>query len=344
MSGQIIPIDAAAQNHLHPVFFYSSLILTMPIEDLTVIIPASLKGKRLDQALAELCPQHSRSRLQTWIKSGYVTVNNHVPRQRDVVQGGETICIHARIEAAGENWARQAIPLNILYADRDIAVINKPPGLVVHPGAGNRQHTLLNALLYHMPELEQVPRAGIVQRLDKDTSGLMIIARTLPAHTYLVDQLQKRLITREYRCIVSGVMTAGGSVDAPVGRHPVRRKRMTVTDKGKAALTHYRILKKFPAHTYIQLRLESGRTHQIRVHMAHIRYPVVGDKTYGGRQRLPKNAGAALIDSLQSFPRQALHAARLELTHPITRSLMSWEAPLPDDMKSLLLLLETNGH
>jgi len=316
----------------------------MPIEELTITIPPSLKGKRLDQALAELCPQHSRSRLQAWIKSGYITVNDRIPRQRDVVEGGENISICAEFDSPEMTWGREAIPLDIIHMDKDIIIINKPPGLVVHPGAGNREHTLLNALLYHIPELEQVPRAGIVQRLDKDTSGLMIIARSMTAHTYLVDQLQKRLITREYRCIVSGVMTAGGSVDAPVGRHPVKRKRMAVSDSGKAAVTHYRVLKKFPAHTYIQLRLESGRTHQIRVHMAHIHYPVVGDKTYGGRQRIPKGAGAALIDRLQNFPRQALHASKLEFTHPSTGSIISWEAPLPDDMNLLLSLLETNGH
>ncbi len=315
----------------------------MPIEALELTIPESQKGKRLDQALAGLCPQHSRSRLQSWIKSGYITVNNVIPKQRDIVQGGETVNIRAEFEATDKTWSREAIPLDIIHSDHDIIVLNKPPGLVVHPGAGNREHTLLNALLYHMPELEQVPRAGIVQRLDKDTSGLMVIARNLPAHTYLVDQLHKRLVTREYRCIVAGVMTAGGSVSAPIGRHPVKRKSMAVIESGKPAVTHYRVLKKFLANTYIQLQLESGRTHQIRVHMAHIRYPVVGDPIYGGRQRFPKSAGPALLQELQSFPRQALHASRLAFTHPTGQKIVSWEVPIPEDMRHLLALLEING-
>lgn len=316
----------------------------MPIEEVVLTITAGQKGKRLDLALAELCPQHSRSRLQTWIKSGYVRVNDTLPRQRDFVQGGETITIRAEYESHDKSWSKEAIPLSIIYSDNDIIVINKPPGLVVHPGAGNREHTLLNALLYHFTELDQVPRAGIVQRLDKDTSGLMVVARNLVAHTWLVEQLHERLVTREYRCIVSGVMTAGGSVDAPIGRHPVKRKSMAVVGTGKSAVTHYRVLKKFQSNTYIQLKLESGRTHQIRVHMAHIRYPVVGDPIYGGRQRFPKNAGPALLKELQSFPRQALHASRLEFIHPGKHKSVSWEAPIPADMQHLLKLLESNGQ
>lgn len=316
----------------------------MPVEELNFTINPEMKGMRLDQALAELCPQHSRSRLQAWIKSGYITVDDMTPKQRDIVHGGESIHIRAEFEAADTKWSKEAIPLDIVHADTDIVVINKPPGLVVHPGAGNREHTLLNALLYHMPELEQIPRAGIVQRLDKDTSGLMIIARTLKAHTRLVDLLQKREITRLYQAVVAGTLTAGGHVDAPVGRHPVKRKRMAVTDNGKPAVTHYRILKRFPAHTWIQLRLESGRTHQIRVHMAHIRHPLVGDPVYGGRHRFPKNSGEKLLHILQTFPRQALHACRLELIHPSTNLPVSWDAALPDDMKNLLALLESNGN
>jgi len=316
----------------------------MPIEQLSIIVPPELKGKRLDQALAELCPQHSRSRLQSWIKSGYIKVDDVTPRQRDVIQGGETIYICAEFESTEKTWTGEAIPLDIIHADSDIIILNKPPGLVVHPGAGNAEHTLLNALLYKFPDLEQIPRAGIVQRLDKDTSGLMIIARSLTAHTYLVDQIQNRLVTREYQGIVAGVMTAGGTVDAPIGRHHIKRKKMTVTDTGKPARTHYRVLKRYRAHTYIQLKLESGRTHQIRVHMAHIRHPLVGDPIYGGRQRFPKSSGPDLLHALQTFPRQALHACRLELLHPSTAATVSWEAPLPDDMKSLLALLETNGN
>jgi 23S rRNA pseudouridine1911/1915/1917 synthase len=316
----------------------------MPIEQVNVTVPAELRGKRLDQALAELCPQHSRSRLQAWIKSGYVTVDNLLPRQRDVVQGGETIRISAEFESSERVWSREAIPLDILHTDNHIIILNKPAGLVVHPGAGNPEHTLLNALLYRFPDLEQIPRAGIVQRLDKDTSGLMIIARSLTAHTYLVDQIQQRLVTREYQGIVAGVMTAGGTVDAPIGRHPIKRKRMAVVESGKPARTHYRVIKRFQAHTWIQLRLESGRTHQIRVHMAHIRHPLVGDPAYGGRQRFPKSSGPALLEALQTFPRQALHACRIELVHPETRATVSWEAPLPEDIKSLISLLDTNGN
>lgn len=316
----------------------------MPIEQLSITAPLDLQGKRLDQALAVLCPQHSRSRLQSWIKSGYVTVDNTIPKQRYVIQGGETITICAEFESADKTWAKQSIPLNIIYTDGDIIILNKPPGLVVHPGAGNPENTLLNALLYQFNELEQIPRAGIVQRLDKDTSGLMIIARTLTAHTYLVDQIQQRLVSREYQGIVAGVMTAGGTVDAPIGRHHIKRKRMAVVESGKPARTHYRVLKRFQAHTFVQLKLESGRTHQIRVHMAHIRHPLVGDPAYGGRQRFPKSSGPVLLEALQTFPRQALHACRLELVHPTTGMTVSWEAPLPDDMKSLLSLLETNGN
>lgn len=316
----------------------------MSTEELILSIGHEMKGRRLDVVLAELCPQHSRSRLQSWIKAGYVTINDALPRQRDVVQGGETVHIRATLEPTGDSWSKENIPLDIVHADKDIIVLNKPPGLVVHPGAGNREHTLLNALLFFAPELEKVPRAGIVQRLDKDTSGLMVIARNLKAHTWLVEQLQDREVTREYRCIVSGVMTAGGTVDAPIGRHPIKRKSMAVVDSGRPAVTHYRVLKKFAANTYIQVRLESGRTHQIRVHMAHIRFPVVGDPVYGGRQRFPKNAGPALLHALQTFPRQALHASRLALIHPRSKKPVEWEAEIPGDMQQLLALLESNGR
>lgn len=315
----------------------------MPTLELTLTVPPALKGKRLDQALAALCPEHSRARLQAWIKSGHVRVNDALPRQRDVVQGGENIDIHVDIDAPAGDWPREAIPLDIVHQDEHILVINKPPGLVVHPGAGNPEHTLLNALVYHLPGLAALPRAGIVQRLDKDTSGLMVIARTLTAHTRLVDQLQKRQVTREYQSIVSGVMTAGGTVDAPVGRHPVHRKRMAVVDAGKPAVTHYRVIRRFAAHTHVRLRLESGRTHQIRVHMAHIRHPVVGDPVYGGRPRFPKDAGPQLLEALGGFPRQALHASRLELDHPATGEKAGWEAPLPADMQRLLELLGTHA-
>ena len=315
----------------------------MPIEDSVIKIPLKYKGKRLDQALAELYPDYSRSRLQIWIKSGFIKLNNQPPSQRHILQGGEEIQVNIATEPVHNPHQKEPIPLDFIHIDNDIIVLNKPPGLVVHPGAGNQQHTLLNALLYHCPDLEQLPRAGIVQRLDKDTSGIMVIARSLKAHTSLVKQLQKRQITREYQSIVQGVMTAGGKVDAPIGRHPVKRKRMAIVDTGKQAITHYKVLKRFSAHSYIQLQLESGRTHQIRVHMAHIRYPVIGDPVYGGRPKFPKQANPELIEELQRFPRQALHASRLKITHPTLGTEMGWQAPLPADMRHLLALLEQNG-
>ena len=316
----------------------------MPLEELEITVPLALKGKRLDQALGELCPQYSRSRLQSWIKSGYIKVNRKQAKQREIVQGGEDIIIRVEVTQADKKYAKEAIPLDVIYEDQDVIVVNKPPGLVIHPGAGNPEHTLLNALLYHFSELEQLPRAGIVQRLDKDTSGLMIIARSVIAHTSLVNQLQNRLITREYESIVTGVLTAGGTIDAPIGRHPVKRKRMAIVDSGKQAITHYRVLKKFSAHTYVRLRLESGRTHQIRVHMAHIKHPLVGDPVYGGRPKFPKNADPELVNQLQHFSRQALHAVRLVISHPSTLSKMEWESSVPDDMNLLLSLLESYEH
>jgi 23S rRNA pseudouridine1911/1915/1917 synthase len=311
----------------------------MPTEKLTLTVPEELDGKRLDQALARLCPQHSRSRLQDWIRSAYVKVDGKTLRQRDSVSTGQSIQIEAEFEIQQE-WEKQEMPLDIVHEEETLIIINKPPGLVVHPGAGNPGHTLLNALLFYSPQLEQVPRAGIVQRLDKDTSGLMVIARTPSTHTYLVEQLQKRNVKRQYQAIVHGVMTAGGTVDAPIGRHHIQRKRMAVTESGKPACTHYRVLNRFPAHTHVQLQLESGRTHQIRVHMAHIHYPIVGDPLYGGRQRLPKNCSSALKEKIAQFPRQALHACQLGLSHPLTGEVLTFSAPLPDDFRSLLSALE----
>jgi 23S rRNA pseudouridine1911/1915/1917 synthase len=315
----------------------------MPIQNSVLMVPLVLRGKRLDQALAQLYPDYSRSRLQSWIKAGYITVNDQVASQRFILHGGEKIAINIDTEPVQKLHQKEPIPLDFIDMDNDIIIINKPPGLVVHPGAGNPQHTLLNALLYHFPELEQLPRAGIVQRLDKDTSGIMIVARSLRAHTNLVKQLQKRTITREYQSIVQGVITAGGTVDAPIGRHPVRRISMAVVDSGKQAITHYKVLKKFTAHSFIQVRLESGRTHQIRVHMAHLRHPVVGDPVYGGRPKFPRLANPELMQALQQFPRQALHASRLKVMHPSKGVEMGWQAPLPADMNKLLKLLENNA-
>ena len=265
---------------------------------LTVCIPESMRGRRLDQALAELVPDYSRSRLQLWIRAGQVTLDARRPKTREIVQGGEQVQIDAEI-TADPAVKPQAIPLDVIYEDDDVLVINKPAGLVVHPAAGNPVGTLQNALLHHDPALAALPRAGIVHRLDKDTSGLMMVARNLVAHNRLVSALQARAVKREYLAVVNTVLTAGGDVDAPIGRHPVDRKRMAVVAGGKPALTHYRVVQRFRAHTLIRVQLETGRTHQIRVHMAHVHCPVVGDPVYGGRLRLPKGATEPLRSALQ---------------------------------------------
>ncbi len=302
-------------------------------------VPDSAAGRRLDQVLAELFPQYSRSRLSAWLKAGQVSVDGRAMRPRDKVFGGEAVELRPEMEA-DERWQAQAIPLDIVYEDEAIIVIDKPAGLVVHPAAGNPDGTLLNALLHHEPALAEVPRAGIVHRLDKETSGLLVVARTLESQIELVKQLQARSMGREYIAVCNGVLTGGGSVDAPIGRHPVDRKRMAVVRDGKEAITHYRLLQRFRAHSQIRLKLETGRTHQIRVHMAHLRYPLVGDPLYGGRLRLPPEAGEELIATLRGFRRQALHAEHLELNHPLSGELVGWEAPLPEDMRRLIAVLE----
>ena len=306
-----------------------------PSIHLSVSLPETMSGYRLDQALAELIPEYSRSRLQQWIRDGQVTMDDRVPRARERVHGGESVEIRAEITAAG-TCLPEAIPLDVVYEDADLLVINKPPGLVVHPAAGNRDGTLQNALLHFDPGLASLPRAGIVHRLDKDTSGLMVVARNLTAHKRLVEALQARTVRREYLTVVNTVLTAGGRVDAPVGRHPVDRKRMAVVTGGKQAITHYRVVERYRAHTLVRVRLESGRTHQIRVHMAHIHCPVVGDPVYGGRLRRPRGAGERLKAVLQRFTRQALHAERLALSHPRDGRPMVWEAALPEDMQGLV--------
>lgn len=310
---------------------------------LSLSIPEHLNGRRLDQALAELVPEYSRSRLQQWIRGGQVMLDDRVPGVRERLRGGETVRIDARITAEGVD-APEAIPLELVHEDDHLLVINKPPGLVVHPAAGNPSGTLLNALLHHDPRLATLPRAGIVHRLDKDTSGLMVVARSLVAHRRLVEALQERNITREYLAVVNGVLTAGGRVDAPIGRHPVDRKRMAVVAGGREAITHYRVITRFRAHTLVRVRLETGRTHQIRVHMASIQSPVLGDPLYGGRLRLPRGAGDALRNVLRDFRRQALHAERLELVHPSSGKLMAWQAPLPPDMELLVNALREDSR
>ena len=285
--------------------------------------------------MAQLFPDYSRSRLQKWIKDGHVTVNQQRLRPKDTVFGGEIVELNVVLDDETQ-WQAQEIPLEIVYEDSDIIVINKPADFVVHPGAGNPDGTLGNALLHRYPELESVPRAGVVHRLDKDTTGLLVIARTLKAQKSLVEQLQAREFEREYVALVVGVMTSGGTVDEPIGRHPTQRIKMAVVHNGKEAVTHYRVLERFRAHTLVKVNLETGRTHQIRVHMAYIHYPLVGDPLYGGRLQIPSGCSPQFGEVLRQFKRQALHAARLGLVHPHTGDYMEWEAPLPADMAHLI--------
>jgi 23S rRNA pseudouridine1911/1915/1917 synthase len=303
-------------------------------------VPDELDGERLDQAAAALFPQYSRSRLQTWIKNGELRVGGEQRRPRDKVRAGDDLVVVAElVQEVG--WQAQPIDLEIVYEDDSILVLNKPAGLVVHPAAGHADGTLVNALLAHAPELAQLPRAGIVHRLDMETSGIMVVARSLSAHHHLVAQLQARTVKREYCAVCIGAMTGGGTVDAPMGRHPKQRKKMAVLSAGgKPAITHYRVTRRFAHHTRIAVSLETGRTHQIRVHMAHRHYPLVGDPVYGGRPRIPKGASGELIDALRGFPRQALHAQVLGLIHPQSGEEMRFECPLPEDMLGLLDILE----
>jgi 23S rRNA pseudouridine1911/1915/1917 synthase len=302
-------------------------------------IPDESAGLRLDQALAQLCSDYSRGQITKWIRAGYVSVNDKILKPKDTIMGGEHVEINAEVEVVDDSWIAEPIQLDIIHEDQDILIINKPAGMVVHPGAGNHQGTLVNALLHHSPELETIPRAGIVHRIDKGTTGLLMIAKTLQAHNSLVSQLQERTVQREYQAIAMGVMTAGGTVNEPIGRHHIERKRMAVTNSGKPAVTHYRVEQRFRAHTHIRCKLETGRTHQIRVHMAHIRYPLLGDPAYGGRLRLPKGAGEEFQLVLQGFKRQALLAGLLGFVHPRTEQDVSWQIDMPEDMQTILTAL-----
>jgi 23S rRNA pseudouridine1911/1915/1917 synthase len=313
--------------------------LTPKFQTHRIEVPLDFAGRRLDQALAQLLPQYSRTRIQRWIEEGAVLLNGLKPRVRELMVGGESATVEARIEAE-TRVAAEKLPIDIVHQDAAVIVINKPPGLVVHPGAGNRSHTLQNALLAHDGKLSKVPRAGLVHRIDKDTSGLLVVARTLAAHTALVGALAAHQIEREYLAVCTGAMTGGGTIDEPIGRHRTQRIKMAVRRDGREAVTHYRIEKRFRAHTLARVRLETGRTHQIRVHLAHVGYPIVGDPVYGGRRKLPAGASAPLIQALETFPRQALHAARLEFEHPKSGKRVSYEAPLPEDLKSLLGALD----
>lgn len=308
----------------------------------TALVPDTCAGRRLDAVLAELFPEYSRSRLSAWIKSGDVAVDGAPARPRDPVRGGETLTLNA-VEDVQTHAVAEDIPLDVLYEDEHVFVLDKPAGLVVHPGAGNPAGTLVNALLHRDPGLDKLPRAGIVHRLDKDTSGVMVVARTLPAHTALVAQLSAREVHRQYLAIVVGALVSGGTVAAAIDRHPRDRLRMAVREDGKDAVTHYRLRERFRAHTALECRLETGRTHQIRVHMAHLKHPIVGDPLYGGSLKLPKGASEALIAALRGFRRQALHAEVLAFAHPITGEPVRCEAPVPEDMQQLMRLLREDA-
>ena len=308
--------------------------------ELQADVPEEMRGLRLDQVAAQLFPDYSRGRLQSWIKSGELTVDGAQRKTRDKVLSGELLTLIADVEDENR-WEAENIALDIVYEDESLLVVNKPAGLVVHPAAGHGSGTLLNAVLHHCPDLASVPRAGIVHRLDKDTTGLMVVAKNLAAQTELVMQLQERSVSREYEAVCMGTMTGGGRVEAPMGRHPNNRKKMAVVNfGGKDAITHYRLIKRYGHYTHVRCMLETGRTHQIRVHMAHIKYPLVGDQLYAGRPRIPKGASNELIDTLRGLGRQALHARRLALIHPDSGAEISWEVDLPEDMQQLLAVLK----
>ncbi|MEF9978943.1 MAG: 23S rRNA pseudouridine(1911/1915/1917) synthase RluD [Thermomonas sp.] len=309
---------------------------------LEAIVPHSEAGRRLDAVLADLFPEYSRSRLSAWIKSGDVTVDGASPRGRDSVRGGETIVLSV-VQETQTHAVAEDIPLDILHEDEHVFVLDKPAGLVVHPGAGNPDGTLVNALLHRDPTLELLPRAGIVHRLDKDTSGVMVVARTLPAHTALVAQLSARQVHRQYLAIVVGALVSGGTANAAIDRHPRDRVRMAVREDGKDAVTHYRLRERFRNHTALECRLETGRTHQIRVHMAHLKHPIVGDPLYGGSFKLPKAASDDFIAALRGFKRQALHAEVLEFAHPVSGEPIRCSAPVPQDMVNLMKLLREDA-
>jgi len=312
----------------------------MPEFPAKVRVPEALSGQRLDSALAEMFPDYSRSRLKQWIQQGQILLEGKQVKPKVKVFSDQELQLD--IEPVGYDEACQPedIPLDIVYEDESLIVINKPAGFVVHPAAGHHRGTLQNALLFYDESLAGVPRAGIVHRLDKDTTGLMVVARNLVSHKTLVEQIQQREVHREYQATVHGVMTGGGTVDEPVGRHSHDRVRMTVREDGRPSVTHYRVLKRFRAYSHIHVELETGRTHQIRVHMQHLRHPVVGDPVYAGRPRIPPEADPVFIELLRGFNRQALHAWRLSLKHPASGEEISWQADLPEDMQQLLSAMQ----
>jgi 23S rRNA pseudouridine1911/1915/1917 synthase len=305
------------------------------MKTLNIIIPERMTGARLDASLSEMLPDYSRSKITSWIKSGDALINQKTFKPKDKVSGTEIVCLTLN-QKQSNDWIAEKIPLNVVYEDEDIIVINKQFGMVTHPGAGNWSGTLANALLYYDPALSTLDRAGIVHRLDKNTSGLMVVARNEKSQKYLVEQLQNHSVDREYSAIVYGHMIAGGTVDEPIGRDPKDRVKQAVLMSGKEATTHYRAIDRFKSHTHVKAILETGRTHQIRVHLSHVGHSLIGDPMYGGRVRFPKKASEELKEALLNFKRQALHSKKLTLTHPISGELMSWKAPLPDDMVGLL--------
>ncbi len=307
-----------------------------------LVIETGEHGLRLDQALHRLLPEYSRSRQQEWIRAGQVLLNGAPARPKDKVSVGDRLDLD--IPESTKTFDRpEAVEFGLLYEDEHLFVIDKPAGLVVHPAAGHASGTLLNGLLHRDPRLEQLPRAGIVHRLDKDTSGVMVVARTLEAHAALVEALQQREVSREYVAIAQGRLTAGQTIDAPIARHPVDRKRMAVREDGKEAVTHYTVRERYPAHTLIDVKLETGRTHQIRVHLAWLKHPLLGDPVYGGRFHVPKGVSDALREALGGFRRQALHARRLCFEHPLSGEPMAFEAPLPEDLTQMIELLRADA-
>lgn len=306
-------------------------------------VPVELSGQRLDQALARMFPEYSRSRLKSWLLQGFITVDERAMRPRDPVVGGESVLLQSQPEISVKSEP-EALDLDIIFEDEDCLVVNKPVGLVVHPGAGNPRGTLMNGLLHHAPGLDQLPRAGIIHRLDKDTSGLLLVAKTLQAQTALTRELAEREIARHYLAVCAGVLTGGGSINEPIGRHPVDRLKMSVQRDGKPAVTHYRVIRRFAAHTYVSVQLETGRTHQIRVHFAHRRHALVGDQTYGGRLAIPAGASDRLRDTLRKFRHQALHAEKLAFTHPRSGQNIELQVTPPADFTELLSALTEDSE
>jgi len=317
--------------------------MTAEFQVIDLEIPTELAGKRLDSALARLLPQHSRTRIKGWIEDGAVLVGRLRCKPRDIVEAGSLVRVQMTRDAPQLTVLPEAIALRLVHEDKDLLVVDKPAGLVVHPGAGNPRHTLQNALLGLDPTLAALPRAGLIHRLDKDTSGLLVVARHAEAQTSLSRQLMARSMSREYLALCVGVMTGGGTIDAPIGRNRSDRLRMAVRESGRPAVTHYRVLERFRAHTYISVKLETGRTHQIRLHLSHLKYPIVGDPVYGGRFAQPRDAAPEFVATLRTFKRQALHAASLGFEHPRTGKRLALQSPVPEDFRQLLQALRDDA-